>query len=406
MNKNNISAVITAVAIISLITGFGIYFNFYSNISSSYQQQKQLENSVNQSQIKSGSIVDIKLNKTAFLQVDKNIFNKTPELTGIKGYINTANNQSIKLSDYKGKVVLLDFWTYTCVNCIRTIPYLNTWYDRYSDQGFVIIGVHSPEFEFEKNPNNVKDAVNKFGIKYPVVLDSDHKTWTAYQNNYWPRHYLIDTQGYIRDDHIGEGGYNDTEKTIQTLLAERAVLDNKTDISFNMSKGIAAESKSDSLKNINLSKNISPEIYLGYSLAGSSLGNPQGFQPDKIVDYDLNKSNTALIEPDTVYLDGKWKNNKDNIELVGDTGKIFLTYYAKAINIVAGGNGQKANILSDIQNVVDGSKNLAIDLNENKSVTINQQKLYNIGLYKDYGIRSIEIDVQGKGFQLYTFTFG
>jgi thiol-disulfide isomerase/thioredoxin len=406
MNKNNISAVITAVAVISLITGFGIYFNFYSNVSSSYQQQKQLENSVNQSQIKSGNIVDIKLNKTAFLQVDKNIFNKAPELTGIKGYINTANNQSIKLSDYKGKVVLLDFWTYTCVNCIRTIPYLNTWYDRYSDQGFVIIGVHSPEFEFEKNPNNVKDAVNKFGIKYPVVLDSDHKTWTAYQNNYWPRDYLIDTQGHIRDDHIGEGGYNDTEKTIQTLLAERAVLDNKTDISFNMSKGIAAESKSDSLKNINLSKNISPEIYLGYSLAGSSLGNPQGFQPDKIVDYDLNKSNTALIEPDTVYLDGKWKNNKDNIELVSDTGKIFLTYYAKAINIVAGGNGQKATILGDIQNVVDGSKNLAIDLDENKSVKINQQKLYNIGLYKDYGIRSIEIDVQGKGFQLYTFTFG
>jgi thiol-disulfide isomerase/thioredoxin len=406
MNKNNISAVITAVAVISLITGFGIYFNFYSNVSSSYQQQKQLENSVNQSQIKSGNIVDIKLNKTAFLQVDKNIFNKAPELTGIKGYINTANNQSIKLSDYKGKVVLIDFWTYTCVNCIRTIPYLNTWYDRYSDQGFVIIGVHSPEFEFEKNPNNVKDAVNKFGIKYPVVLDSDHKTWTAYQNNYWPRDYLIDTQGYIRDDHIGEGGYNDTEKTIQTLLAERAVLDNKTDISFNMSKGIAAESKSDPLKNINLSKNISPEIYLGYSLAGSSLGNPQGFQPDKIVDYDLNKSNTALNEPDTVYLDGKWKNNKDNIELVSDTGKIFLTYYAKAINIVAGGNGQKATILGDIQNVVDGSKNLAIDLDENKSVTINQQKLYNIGLYKDYGIRSIEIDVQGKGFQLYTFTFG
>jgi hypothetical protein len=190
------------------------------------------------------------------------------------------------------------------------------------------------------------------------------------------------------------------------LLAERAVLDNKTNISFNMSKGITAESKSDSLNNINLSKNISPEIYLGYSLAGSSLGNPQGFQPDKIVDYDLNKSNTALIEPDTVYLDGKWKNNKDNIELVSDTGKIFLTYYAKAINIVAGGNGQKATILSDIQNVVDGSKNLAIDLDENKSVTINQQKLYNIGLYKDYSIRSIEIDVQGKGFQLYTFTFG
>ena len=406
MNRNDLSAIATAIAVISLIVGFGIYFNFYSNASHSYKQQKQLENLVNQSQIKNGDIINVKLNKTAFLQTDKSNFVKAPELTGISGYINTANNQSIKLSDYKGKVVLLDFWTYTCINCIRTIPYLNTWYDRYSDQGLVIIGVHSPEFEFEKNPNNVKDAVNKFGIKYPVVLDSDHKTWSAYQNNYWPRHYLIDTQGYIRDDHIGEGGYNDTEKAIQTLLAERAVLDNKTSISFNMSKGIAAESKPNSLKNINLSKNISPEIYLGYSLARSSLGNPQGFQPDKTVDYDLNKSNTALIEPDTVYLDGKWKNNEDNIELASDTGKIFLTYYAKAINIVAGGNGQKVIILGDNQNVVDSSKNLAIDLDENKSVTINQQKLYNIGLYQDYGIRSIEIDVQGKGFQLYTFTFG
>ena len=365
-----------------------------------------MENLVNQSQIKNGDIINVKLNKTAFLQTDKSNFVKAPELTGINGYINTDNNQPIKLSDYKGKVVLLDFWTYTCINCIRTIPYLNTWYDRYSDQGLVIVGVHSPEFEFEKNPNNVKDAVNKFGIKYPVVLDSDHKTWSAYQNNYWPRDYLIDTQGYIRDDHIGEGGYNETEKTIQTLLAERAVLDNKTSISFNMSKGITAESKSNSLKNINLSKNISPEIYLGYSFAHSSLGNPQGFQPDKTVDYDLNKSNTALTEPDTVYLDGTWKNNKDNIELASDTGKIFLTYYAKAINIVASGNGQKVAILGDNQNVAEGSKNLAIDLDENKSVTINQQKLYNIGLYQDYGIRSIEIDVKGKGFQLFTFTFG
>ena len=406
MNKNNTSAVITAVTVISLITGFGIYFNFYSNVSHSYQQQKQLESSVVQSQMKSGNVVDIKLNKTAFLQVDRNVLNKAPELTGINGYVNTANNQSIKLSDYKGKVILLDFWTYTCINCIRTIPYLNTWYDRYSDQGFVIIGVHSPEFEFEKNPSNVKDAVNKFGIKYPVALDSDHKTWTAYQNNYWPRHYLIDTQGYIRDDHIGEGGYNETEKTIQTLLAERAALDNKTTISFNMSKGIAAKSRSDSLKNINPTKNTSPEIYLGYSLARSPLGNPQGFQPDKTIGYNLNKSDITLFEPDTVYLDGKWKNNKDNIELAGDTGKIFLTYYAKAVNIVAGGSGQKATILDDNQNVVDGSKNLAIDLDENKSVTINQQKLYNIGLHEDYGTRSIEIDVQGKGFQLYTFTFG
>jgi len=277
MKKSDINAIITAIAVISLIVGFGIYFNFYSNISHSYQQQKQLENSVDKLQIKNGNIINIKLNKTAFLQIDKSKFIKTPELTGISGYINTANNKPIKLSDYKGKVILLDFWTYSCINCIRTIPYLSSWYDRYSDQGFIIIGVHSPEFDFEKIPDNVKDAVNKFGIKYPVVLDSDHKTWAAYQNNYWPRHYLIDTQGYIRDDHIGEGGYNETEKTIQTLLAEKATLDNKTSISFNMTKGTIPKSNSTTLKNIDLTKNTSPEIYLGYSLARSSLGNPQGF---------------------------------------------------------------------------------------------------------------------------------
>jgi len=206
MNKDNISAILTAVAVISLITGFGIYFNFYVNASQSYLQQKQLEDMVDKSLIKSGDLITVKLNKTAFTSIDKSGFVKAPELTGIDSYINTVNNQPVKLSDLNGKVVLLDFWTYTCINCIRTIPYLNDWYDRYSDQGFVIVGVHSPEFDFEKNLENVQDAVKEFGIKYPVVLDSEHKTWDAYSNNYWPRHYLIDSPGYIRDDHIGEGG--------------------------------------------------------------------------------------------------------------------------------------------------------------------------------------------------------
>jgi len=186
MNKDNISAILTAVAVISLITGFGIYFNFYVNTSQSYLQQKQLEDMVDKSLIKSGDLITVKLNKTAFTSIDKSGFVKAPELTGIDSYINTPNNQPVKLSDLRGKVVLLDFWTYTCINCIRTIPYLNDWYDRYSDQGFVIVGVHSPEFDFEKNLENVQDAVKEFGIKYPVVLDSEHKTWDAYSNNYWP----------------------------------------------------------------------------------------------------------------------------------------------------------------------------------------------------------------------------
>ena len=271
LNKDNISAILTAVAVMSLIVGFGIYFNFYSTPSESYLQQKQLEDSVVQSSANNGDFITIKLNKTAFTNIDKNVYPQAPELQGIVSYINTENGSPIKLADLKGKVVLFDFWTYTCINCIRTIPHLNEWYDRYANEGLIILGVHSPEFDFEKNPTNVQDAVKQFGIKYPVVLDSDHKTWNAYNNNYWPRHYLIDSQGYIRDDHIGEGGYNETERTIQTLLAEKAALDDRTEISFDLNKGRAANTSSfspspHSLQYVDFSQNISPEIYLGYIL--------------------------------------------------------------------------------------------------------------------------------------------
>lgn len=347
----------------SLIVGFGIYFNFYSNPSESYLQQKQLEDSVVQSSTNNGNFITVKLNKTAFTNIDKSIYPQAPELQGIASYINTENGNPIKLADLKGKVVLFDFWTYTCINCIRTIPYLNEWYDRYADEGLVILGVHAPEFDFEKNPTNVEDAVNQFGIKYPVVLDSDHKTWNAYNNNYWPRHYLIDSQGYIRDDHIGEGGYNETEKTIQTLLAEKAALENRTKISFDLDKGRSANafspSSTQSLQYVDFSQNISREIYLGYQNARSPLENSEGFQPNTKVNYKMDitsrSGNTSLI-PNLVYLDGVWKNNKDNVELVSDSGKIILTYYAKSINIVASGNGQIAAV-QDPDNAINISDN-------------------------------------------------
>jgi len=404
MNKDNISALVTALAVISLIIGFGIYFNFYGNASHSYLQQQQLEKSVDQSITKKGDILTVSLNKTAFVSIDKSGFLKAPDLTGIDYYINTMNNQPIKLSDLKGKVVLLDFWTYTCINCIRTIPYLNDWYARYADQGFVIVGVHSPEFDFEKDPKNVQNAVNKFDISYPVVLDSEHKTWDAFNNNYWPRHYLIDTQGYIRDDHIGEGGYNETEKTIQILLAEKATLEGKTEISFNLSKSNLENVTANSLTYVDLNQRISPEIYLGYSFARSSLGNTEGFHPDQQVDYKIKLNNTQ-IQPNLVYLNGTWKNNADNIELVSNAGKIILTYYAKSINVVASGKGQQIKISED-NKFANNTSNNAIDIDKEAKVIVDNQRLYNIGLYDDYKPRSIVMDIKGKGLQIYTFTFG
>src|ERR687885_2501161 len=208
MNRDNLSALLLGIAVIALIAGFGVYFNSpaLNKASSSSIAQQKIEKLVSAATTQNGTITTIKLDRDQFIHIDKSQFIKAPEFAQISGYINTHNNNNpLTLSSLKGKVVLVYIWTYTCINSIRPMPYIDDWNQKYSDKGLVIVGVHSPEFQFEKKYSNVKDAVQRFGIKYPVILDSDHGTWNAYGNNYWPRYYLIDTQGYIRYDYIGEG---------------------------------------------------------------------------------------------------------------------------------------------------------------------------------------------------------
>ena len=400
MNRDNISAIVMAVAVVAVIVGFGIYFNSPS-LNKAGSSQQQLDKFVSAATTTNGTIKTIKLNNAQFLQIDKSQLQKAPEFTQIAGYINTAGNTPITLASLKGKVVLVDFWTYSCINCIRTIPHLNDWYQRYADKGFVIVGVHSPEFEFEKNYDNVKAAVQKFGIKYPVILDSDHGTWNAFGNQYWPRDYLVDSQGYIRHDHIGEGDYDTTESAIQSLLAERAALDGMKEISFNTAK--TATINPGSLAYIDLTKQITPEIYLGYSFARAPLGNSQNFQPDQTIPYSIQPNTN--FNRDIVYLDGQWKNNPDNMELQSGTGRIILTYYAKAVNIVAGGHGQQGIVTEDGGAKISNNS-LGKDLTPDGKFVLDGQRLYNLALHSSYGSHSIIINVSGKGFQLYTFTFG
>ena len=402
MNRDNVSAVAMAIAVIAIIVGFGIYFNSPSLNKASSSSQQQLEKVVSAATTTNGTIKTIKLDKAQFLQIDKSQIQKAPEFAQIAGYINTPSNAPLTLASLKGKVVLVDFWTYSCINCIRTLPHLNDWYQRYADKGFVIVGVHSPEFEFEKNYDNVKAAVQKLGIKFPVILDSNHGTWNAYGNMYWPRDYLVDTQGYIRHDHIGEGDYNTTESAIQSLLAEGAALNGMKDISFNTAKSTTTINRS-SLAFVDLTKQITPEIYLGYSFARAPLGNPQNFQPDQTIPYSI-PPNTSF-NPDIVYLDGLWKNNPDNMELQSNSGHIVLTYNARAVNIVAGGHGQQGIVTEDgATKILNNS--LGKDLTQDGKFVLDGQRLYNLALYNNYGSHSIIIKVSGKGFQLYTFTFG
>lgn len=379
MNKDNISAVLTGVAVVALIAGFAVYFN-------SPELNQQSVRSINSNSNDGLSSVQ--------LSTDKSQFKKAPEFEGILSYI---NSNGTKLSDLKGKVVLIDFWTYSCINCIRTLPYLVDWNQKYSDKGLVIVGIHSPEFEFEKGLDNVKQAVTRFGIKYPVLLDNDHGTWNAFQNSYWPRKYLVDSEGFIRYDHIGEGGYVETENAIRTLLAERTGQQSISSTSVNQTNLSIPESQS-----VDFNQIKTPELYFGYQYARSQLGNNEGFDPEKIVNYTLPSSK---LKPNVIYLEGEWKNNADSMELIGNEGKIILDYSAKTINIVAGGQG-KITVMefgkdNQTRNPYSGN-----DLNSEGKLTIDGQRLYNIGSHQDYGNQQIAIDISGPGFRIYTFTFG
>ncbi|MBS3114092.1 thioredoxin family protein [Candidatus Woesearchaeota archaeon] len=328
-------------------------------------------------------------------KTEKNLnYPRAPDFIGIEKWI---NSEPLKIEQLRGKVVLVDFWTYTCINCIRTLPYLKEWDKKYRDKGLVIVGVHTPEFEFEKKYENVLKAVNDYQLKYPVAQDNNYATWSIYQNRYWPHKYLIDVDGYIRYDYIGEGNYDETEKMIQLLLKERMGR-------LNQKNGVELEiSKPKEAIEVNFSGVNTPEIYFGYQFDRGNLGY-NGLKPDSFVDFNFP------LKPfkNFIYLEGKWKYNADNMELVSDEGSILLIFDAKNVNIVAGSeNSSEAFIF--LNNEFENEKNKGSDVvvKDNKSVLgIQEFKLYNLASAESYGEHIISIDVAGKGFKIYTFTFG
>ena len=323
-------------------------------------------------------------------KIDKSGFKTAPDLVGIAHYLNTTPE---KLSEeIKDKVILYDIWTYSCINCIRTLPYITAWDDKYADQGLFIIGVHSPEFEFEKDPENVKMAIDKHGINYPVVLDNDMETWKAFDNRYWPRKYIADHEGYIRYDHIGEGGYQETEKIIQQLLDER-----------NISLGIQMVSAAPLVDIDEFEHTMfrSPELYFGYKFAQNrnQLGSEEGFQPGKTVTY----SESDKVDLHKFYLTGDWKNYEDSMELVSDTGTIKLLYNAKQVNIVTD-NDAELEIFLDGEPIP--AKYSGDDITSRNSLIVSEPDLYNIVNSENSASHLMEIQIKGKGFQIFTFTFG
>ena len=329
-------------------------------------------------------------NEDHTLGIDRSGFKTAPNLVGIAHYLNTTPKELAM--DMKDKVVLYDIWTYSCINCIRTLPHITAWNDKYADEGLLIIGVHSPEFEFEKDPVNVEMAVDKYGITYPVVMDNDMETWKAFENRYWPRKYIADHEGYIRYDHIGEGAYKETEMVIQGLLVERAA-----------ALGIQTASAKPlvELEEFEHTSFRTPELYFGYKFAQgrNQLGSSEGFSPGNVVTYK---------EPENIlmhkfYPIGTWKNTAANMQLESETGTIKLLYNAKQVNIVTAND-------AEIEIFLDGEPLSAefsgTDITDTNKLLVNESGLYNIIDADESSSHMLEMNVKGQGFQIFTFTFG
>lgn len=322
--------------------------------------------------------------------IDKSGFKIAPDLVGISHYLNTSPEELKE--QIKDKVVLYDIWTYSCINCVRTLPYITTWDDKYEEQGLLIIGVHSPEFEFEKDLDNVKMAVDKHGIDYPVVMDNEMETWKAFENRYWPRKYIADHEGYIRYDHIGEGGYQETEKIIQQLLQERA---------SSLGIEVSAEKSLVEIEEFEHTTFRTPELYFGYYFAQNrnQLGSSEGFQPEKIVKY----SEPSKIDLHKFYPIGEWENFEDSMRLESENGSIKLLYNAKEVNIVT-------ENYAELEIFLDGeplpNEYAGKDVIEDNILRVSEAGLYNVISSENSASHILEIKVKGKGFQIFTFTFG
>ena len=309
------------------------------------------------------------------------------------GFINVA--PGFNLSSVIGKkVILLDFWTYSDINCVRTIPYLNAWYQNYTNAGLEIVSIHTPEFDFEKNLANVQNAVQEYGIHYPVILDNNQGTWNAYNNLYWPHEYLIDIAGYIVHDQVGEGYYSETETDIQKLLDQRAQI-----LGINMA---AIATTTVGITPPNLSEIQSPETYFG-AARNSLLANGTYFVNGN---QTLTTPDISMMDLNRLYLGGTWDFEDQYAKNSTPGATITYTYDAGNVYMVASGatNGTVVDVIQDGTSI--SAANAGDDVRDGK-VTISESRLYNIVKNSNGGGKhTLQLIIESPGLQAYTFTFG
>jgi cytochrome c biogenesis protein CcdA/thiol-disulfide isomerase/thioredoxin len=312
-------------------------------------------------------------------------------LPSFDGAVLWLNSPPLTRDRLKGKVVLVDFWTYSCINCIRSVPYVRAWAERYRNQGLVVIGVHAPEFAFERDPANVRKAVADLGIRYPVALDNNLTIWRAFDNRYWPAHYLADAEGRIRYHHFGEGSTDETEAAIRGLLAEKGAKLGATAKVEATGAGAAAD----------FAEIRSPETYVGSSRAQSFVS-PGGLR-NGVTDYRL----PASFELNDWALAGRWKVEPQRALLQQSGGKIAFRFRARDLHLVLGSaSGKPVHFRVMVDGKAPGPDH-GMDVDSSGKGQVTDQRLYQLIRQKDGADeRLFTIEFLDTGAEAYAFTFG
>jgi thiol-disulfide isomerase/thioredoxin len=309
------------------------------------------------------------------------------------------NSREITKDELAGRVVLIDFWDYTCVNCIRTLPYIKEWYRRYHEKGFEVIGVHAPEFTFSKTEENVRKGIEEFEIKYPVVMDNDYKIWQAFANRYWPSKYLIDKNGYIRYAHFGEGNYIETELAIQLLLKE---INPDVDLPDPMKPVRDMDTPG-----IHCHR-VSPELYFGYSRG--KLGNTEGLKKDDAQEF----KKPDISQEDTIFVEGKWIISSEYMVPAltdsSERAQIYLKYTSSEVNLVINPEKEKdfkVFILQDNRYLdpEDAGDDVELESSGESYVIVSDPRMYNLIKNKTAGSHLLQLSTNSNGFSVYAFTF-
>src|SRR5215212_1721337 len=315
-----------------------------------------------------------------------------PSLGGATGWL---NSQPLTANSLRGKVVLVQFWTYTCINWLRTLAYVRAWAEKYEGQGFTVVGVHTPEFPFEKDVDNVRRAVKEMRVVYPVALDSDYAIWRAFNNQYWPALYFVDAQGRIRHHQFGEGDYEQSEKVIQQLLAEAGAGGVGHDLVSVDAHGIEAAADWDSLK--------SPENYVGYGRT-ENFASPGGAIPDERRVYGA----PAQLGLNQWALSGDWTVGKGAVVLNKAGGRIAYSFHARDLHLVVGPSARGTSVRFRV--TLDGQPPRAahgVDVDEQGNGAVTEQRLYQlIRQPKPITDRRFEIEFLDAGAEAFAFTFG